>query len=35
VDRARVALSTAMAMYQAMDMTFWQPQAEATLARVV
>src|SRR5262249_45475530 len=35
VDRACVALSTAMAMYQALDMTFWQRQAEATLARVV
>jgi class 3 adenylate cyclase/tetratricopeptide (TPR) repeat protein len=31
VDRAYGALSTAMAMYQAMAMTFWQPQAEAAL----
>jgi class 3 adenylate cyclase/tetratricopeptide (TPR) repeat protein len=34
VDRACVALSTAMALYQAMGMTFWQPQAEAALARM-
>jgi Flp pilus assembly protein TadD len=31
---ARVALSTAMALYHAMDMTFWLPQAEAVLGRV-
>jgi hypothetical protein len=33
-DRAYVALSTAMAMYQAMDMTFWRPQVAAALARM-
>jgi class 3 adenylate cyclase/tetratricopeptide (TPR) repeat protein len=33
-DRACVALSTALALYQAMDMTFWQPQAEAAMNRV-
>jgi DNA-binding winged helix-turn-helix (wHTH) protein/class 3 adenylate cyclase/tetratricopeptide (TPR) repeat protein len=32
--QARAALSTAMAMYHSMDMTFWLPQAEATLAQV-
>jgi hypothetical protein len=31
---ARGALSTAMALYRAMDMTFWLPQAEAVLERV-
>jgi class 3 adenylate cyclase/DNA-binding winged helix-turn-helix (wHTH) protein/tetratricopeptide (TPR) repeat protein len=30
---ARGALSTAIAMYRAMDMTFWLPQAEAVLER--
>jgi tetratricopeptide (TPR) repeat protein len=30
---ARAALSTAIAMYRAMDMTFWLPQAEAVLAQ--
>jgi tetratricopeptide (TPR) repeat protein len=29
---ARAALSTAIEMYRAMDMTFWLPQAEAALA---
>jgi tetratricopeptide (TPR) repeat protein len=33
-EQARAELSTAMALYRAMDMTFWLPQAEATLARV-
>jgi class 3 adenylate cyclase/tetratricopeptide (TPR) repeat protein len=33
-EQARTALSTAMALYRAMDMTFWLPQAEATLAQV-
>ena len=33
-DQARTALSTAIAMYRAMDMTFWLPQAEAALAQV-
>jgi len=30
---ARAALSTAIEMYRAMDMTFWLPQAEAALAQ--
>jgi len=29
---ARAALSTALALYRAMEMTFWLPQAEAELA---
>ena len=33
-EQARTALSTAIEMYQAMDMTFWLPQAEAALAQV-
>ena len=33
-DQARADLSTAMAMYQEMDMTFWLPQTEAALAQV-
>jgi tetratricopeptide (TPR) repeat protein len=33
-EQARTALSTAMAMYQSMDMTFWLPQTEAALAQV-
>ena len=33
--QARVALSTAITLYRAMEMTFWLPQAEAALARVV
>ena len=33
-EQARTALSTAIAMYQSMDMTFWLPQAEAVLAQV-
>jgi tetratricopeptide (TPR) repeat protein len=33
-EAARVALSTAIDLYRAMDMTFWLPQAEAALARV-
>ena len=33
--QARTALSTAIALYRAMDMTFWLPQAEAALARIV
>jgi tetratricopeptide (TPR) repeat protein len=32
--QARAALSTAIAMYCSMDMTFWLPQAEATLAQI-
>jgi tetratricopeptide (TPR) repeat protein len=34
-DSARAELSTAIDLYRAMDMTFWLPQAEATLAQVV
>jgi len=34
-EQARAALSTAIALYRAMDMTFWLPQAEAALAQVV
>jgi class 3 adenylate cyclase/DNA-binding winged helix-turn-helix (wHTH) protein/tetratricopeptide (TPR) repeat protein len=33
-EQARVALATAIALYRAMDMTFWLPQAEAALAHV-
>jgi tetratricopeptide (TPR) repeat protein len=33
-EQARAALSTAIEMYRTMDMTFWLPQAEATLAQV-
>jgi class 3 adenylate cyclase/tetratricopeptide (TPR) repeat protein len=33
--QAHAALTTALEMYRAMDMTFWLPQAEAALARVV
>jgi tetratricopeptide (TPR) repeat protein len=32
-EQARDALSTAIALYRAMDMTFWLPQAEAALAQ--
>jgi len=32
---ARAELSAAIALYRAMEMTFWLPQAEATLAQVV
>ncbi len=31
---ARASLSTAIALYRTMDMTFWLPQAEATLAQI-
>ena len=31
---ARTALSSAIALYRAMDMTFWLPAAEAMLAQV-
>ena len=34
-DQARVELSTAIDMYRTMEMTFWLPQAEATLPQVV
>jgi class 3 adenylate cyclase/tetratricopeptide (TPR) repeat protein len=33
-EEARVALSTAIDLYRAMDMTFWLPQAVALLAQV-
>ena len=33
-EQARIALTTALEMYRAMEMTFWLPQAEAELARV-
>jgi Adenylate and Guanylate cyclase catalytic domain len=33
-EEARVALSAAIDLYHAMDMTFWLPQAEAALAQV-
>jgi hypothetical protein len=33
-EQARAELSTAIEMYQSMEMRFWLPQAEATLAQV-
>jgi tetratricopeptide (TPR) repeat protein len=33
-EQAQAELSTAIALYRAMDMTFWLPQAEAALAQV-
>jgi tetratricopeptide (TPR) repeat protein len=33
-EQARIALSTAIELYRAMDMTFWLPQAETALVRV-
>ena len=33
-EQARTALSTAMALYRDMVMTFWMPQTEAALAQV-
>ena len=33
-EQARAALTTAIELYQAMDMTFWLPQTEVTLAQV-
>ena len=33
-EQAHAALSTAIELYRAMDMTFWLPQAEAALAQV-
>jgi tetratricopeptide (TPR) repeat protein len=33
-EQARIELSTAIAMYKSMDMTFWLPQTEAALAQV-
>jgi hypothetical protein len=32
-EQALAELDTAMALYHAMDMTFWLPQAEAALAQ--
>ena len=34
-EQARPELATAIALYHAMDMTFWLPQADAALAQVV
>jgi tetratricopeptide (TPR) repeat protein len=34
VRQARAALSAAIELYRAMDMTFWLPQAEATLVQI-
>jgi tetratricopeptide (TPR) repeat protein len=33
-EQARAELSTAIEMYTSMEMTFWLPQTEATLAQV-
>ena len=33
-DQARAALLTAIELYRAMDMMFWLPETEATLAQV-
>lgn len=33
-EQARTELSAAVTLYRAMDMTFWLPQAEATVAQV-
>ena len=33
-EQARVALAAALALYHAMDMTFWLPETEAALAQV-
>jgi hypothetical protein len=33
-EQARAALTTAIAMYRAMDMAFWLPQTEGALAQV-
>ena len=33
-ELARTVLSAAIALYRAMEMTFWLPQAEAALAQV-
>jgi tetratricopeptide (TPR) repeat protein len=33
-EQARAALSTAIAMYQTMEMTFWLPETQAVLAQV-
>ena len=33
-EQARTALTTAIALYSAMDMVFWLPQAEAVRAQI-
>jgi hypothetical protein len=33
-EQARTALTTAIDLYRAMDMTFWLPQAKVVLAQV-
>ena len=33
-EQARAALSTAVEMYRAMEMTFWRPQVDAVLAQI-
>jgi uncharacterized paraquat-inducible protein A len=33
-EQAYAALAAAIALYSAMDMTFWLPEAEAVLARI-
>ena len=33
-EHARTTLSAAIALYRAMEMTFWLPQAETALAQV-
>jgi Flp pilus assembly protein TadD len=33
-EQARTELATAIELYRAMDMTFWLPEAEATLAKM-
>jgi hypothetical protein len=33
-EQARAELTTAMDLYRTMEMTFWLPQAEATLAEM-
>jgi hypothetical protein len=33
-QQAQTALSTAIDLYRAMEMTFWLPQAEAALAQM-
>jgi hypothetical protein len=33
-EQACIALSTAIAMYRGMEMTFWLPETEAVLAQV-
>ena len=34
-EQARTELAAAIDLYRAMDMTFWLPQTEAALARVI